>query len=84
MASESPVMNTIKSFILKEFLPDEDPATLTPTTPLLTSGILDSLATLKLINFLEDEFHIQLEPHDADQEFLDTLELLCKLVESKR
>ena len=84
MALEGSVMDTVKSFILKEFLPGEDPDQLTPTTPLVSSGILDSIATLKLLNFLEDEFKIQIEAYEADQEYLDTLEAISKLVESKK
>lgn len=84
MTDESPAMNTIKSFILKEFLPGEDPGNLTPTTPLMSSGILDSLATLKLITFLEQEFNVQIQAHEADEEHFNTLEAICALVESKK
>jgi len=84
MADQSPAMNVVKSFILKEFLPGEDPANLMPTTPLMSTGILDSLATLKLISSLEQEFDIQIEAHEADEEHLETLEAICKLVDSKR
>jgi aryl carrier-like protein len=44
---------TVKDFILAEFLPGEDPSQLTDATPLVTSGILDSIATMKLATFLE-------------------------------
>lgn len=84
MADESTAANTIKGFILKEFLPGEDPTNLTPTTPLMSSGILDSLATLKLITFLEKEFNVQIAAHEADEEHFDTLESICALVDSKR
>lgn len=84
MERENPMMDTIKKFILDEFLPGEDPGLLTPTTPLMSAGILDSLATLKLIVFLEKEFNIQVEAYEADVEHLDTLDAICKLVESKR
>ena len=84
MADESPALNTIKSYVLKEFLPGEDPGNLTATTPLMSSGILDSLATLKLITFLEQEFNVQVAAHEADEEHFNTLEAICALVDSKR
>ena len=84
MTLESPAMNTIKNYILKEFLPGEDPSKLTPTTPLMSAGILDSLATLKLITFLEQEFNIPIQAHEADEEHFETLQAICELVESKR
>jgi acyl carrier protein len=80
MSAES----TIKSFILKEFLPGEDPDALEDTTPLMSSGVLDSLATLKLITFLEQEFGVKIEAHEADEEHFETINDICQLVESKR
>lgn len=76
--------SSIKEFILKEFLEGEDPNELTSTTPLVSSGILDSLATLKLITFLEEEFGITVEPHEADEEHLETISVIAQLIESKR
>jgi acyl carrier protein len=76
-------METVKSFILEEFLPGEDPSNLGPTTPLMSGGVLDSIATLKLIMFLEEEFHIHVEAHEANEDNLNTLEAICQLVKSK-
>jgi acyl carrier protein len=76
-------IDKVKAFVLNEFLPGEDPAALTPTTPLITGGILDSIATLKLVAFLEETYHIQLEPHEVDADNLDSLELIQRLITSK-
>ena len=84
MTHESTAIDVVKSFILNEFLPGEDPSNLTPTTPLMSAGILDSLATLKLITFLEQEFNIRVAAHEADEEHFDTLEAICSLIDSKR
>jgi acyl carrier protein len=75
---------TVKSFILEQFLPGEDPDELTPDTPLMTTGILDSIATLKLVTFLEERFEITVEAHEADASNLNTLELISNLVSSKQ
>ena len=74
---------TIKQFLLTEFLPDEDPSELTETTELVAGGILDSLATLKLVAFLEEEFSISIEPHEANKDDLNSIETICELVASK-
>ena len=74
------IKQTIKEFILEEFLPGEDPDELTETTPLITGGILDSIATLKLVLFLEERFGITLEAHEADPEHLDTIADIARLV----
>jgi acyl carrier protein len=65
MTDEQAIQATVKEFILKEFLPGEDPAALTDTTALVTTGILDSIAVLKAVTFLENQFGITIEPHEA-------------------
>ncbi len=78
------MIETVKAYILKEFLPGEDPNELRDDTPLITGGILDSLATLKLVAFLEERFGVSIAAHEADVEHLDTLESIADLVSSKK
>ena len=77
------IREEVKKFILDEFLPGEDPSELTPDTPLVSSGVLDSIATLKLVTFIEDTHNVSLEPHEVDEENLDTLDLIANLIKSK-
>ena len=79
-----PVGKIVKHFILSEFLPGEDPEELTESTPLLDSGILDSLATLKLSTFLEEEFDIQMEAHELDEDHIGSISAIEQLVLSKK
>lgn len=75
---------TVKDYILREFLPGENPDQLTEATPLISGRILDSLSTLKLVAFLEETFGVKIEPHEADVEHLDTITKIAGLVQSKR
>jgi len=84
MAEASAVIEIVKPYLLAEFPPGEDPDKLTSTTPLVSTGILDPIAMLNLVMFLEKEFGISIEPHEADEEHLDTLEAIQGLVESKK
>ena len=77
------IQKAVKSFILEEFLPGEDPSELTDSTPLVSTGILDSLAILKLVSFLEEQFHVEVEAHEADEEHLNTIEAISALVHPK-
>jgi acyl carrier protein len=77
------VREDVKEFILNEFLPGENPQELTDATPLITGGILDSLATLKLVSFLEERFQIQVLAHEADVEHLNDIASIVNLVQSK-
>jgi acyl carrier protein len=84
MTHEQPIKATVKTFILNEFLPGEDPAALTDTTALVTTGILDSIAVLKAVTFLENQFGITIEPHEAVVENLNTVSDMARLVLSKK
>lgn len=77
------IKQAIKGYILEEFLPGENPAELTDATPLITGGILDSLATIKLVLFLEERFKIQVEAHETMADYLDTVADIAQLVSSK-
>ena len=78
------IKTTVKTFILHEYLPGEDPAALTDATPLMTTGILDSIAVLKVVTFLENQFGITIAPHEAVVENLNTLSDIAQLVMSKK
>lgn len=83
MPDKNAIMKATKEFILSEFLEGEDPDELTEDVELISSGILDSLATLKLVTFLENEYDVKIEAHEADEDNLNTLADIASLVESK-
>jgi acyl carrier protein len=74
----------IRDFVLREFLPGEDPSELTDTTPLITGGVLDSIATLKVVMFIEERYGISMQAHEVDPEHLDTIARIAQLIRSKR
>ncbi|MEW5710443.1 MAG: acyl carrier protein [Pseudomonadota bacterium] len=78
------IKSAVKEFILREFLPGESPDELTDGTPLITGGVLDSIATLKLVLFIEERFGVTLEAHETDPEHLDTLAQIASLIRSKQ
>lgn len=83
MSIHERIRDRVKEFVLAEFLPGEDPKDLEFETPLLTTGILDSIATIKLVSFLEKEFDVTIEAHEADAENLNTIDDIATLVASK-
>ena len=46
-------------------------------TPLRTSGILDSVATLKVVTFVEDKYGIEVEAHEAGVANFDTIDAIA-------
>ena len=62
MIDQETIKATVKNFIFNEFLPGEDSAALTDITALVTTGILDSIALLKAVTFLENQFGSRTKP----------------------
>jgi acyl carrier protein len=83
MKDASEIERIVKTFILEEFLPGEDPANLTESTPLAATGILDSIATLRLVDFLERQFDVSISAHEAGPDHMGTLGGIVRLVLSK-
>ena len=78
------IIETVKDYILQQWLPGEDPRNLTPTTELITSGILDSLATLELVSFLEEKYKIELQAHEVDASRIGSLAAIADMVLAKQ
>ena len=78
------VKETIRQFILSSHLPGESPDNLKDDTPLQTSGILDSLATLGLIQFVQEQFHVELDIYDTSVERFDRIQDIAASVARKR
>lgn len=69
----------IKEFITTELGVSLD--ALEETTPLFTSGAIDSFAMIELLAFLEQSLGAQIDIADMNIEQLDTIESIANLVE---
>ncbi len=79
----SSIEDTVTAFITKEFLQGDASGRLTPTTPLMASGILDSLGAIMLVEFIESQFGVKIEAHEADAEHMGTIARVAQLVDGK-
>ena len=78
------VKEELRQYILSEFLPGEKPSNLRDDTPLRTSGILDSVATLRLVSFVEEHYGIEVEAYEAGVENFDRIDSIAAFIASKR
>ena len=69
----------IRSFMIENFLFGED-IDLKDDTSFLEEGIIDSTGVLELIEYLEEEFNIQIDDEDLIPENLDSLNNLEKFI----
>jgi acyl carrier protein len=73
------VKQKIKDFIIENFLFGEE-SDLNDDTSFLEEGIIDSTGVLELIEFLEEEFEIEIDDEDMIPENLDSLNNLEKFL----
>ena len=72
----------LSEFILTWCLKDQA-LSLTPSTPLVSSGLLDSLAVTEVLMFLEDLLNLHFDANEADPARFETMELIVKAVRAK-
>ena len=77
------IRNAIRTFILTHYLPGEVPANLRDDQRLVSSGILDSLATMGLVDFVQQQFRIELTAAETLPAALDRIEDIARLVARK-
>ncbi len=53
-------------------------------TPLLSSGLLDSVGVEELLRFLEEEFGIEFEDEELNAEAFETIDVIAELMASKQ
>ncbi len=78
------ITETVREYLLEEFLPGENPDALVNSTPLITGGVLDSISTVKLVSFLEDRFAIEFQAHEIDVANLNTVDDIARTIHVKR
>ena len=83
MPSKDEIEVALKTYILEEFLPDEDEDDLTSDIELVSSGILDSVSVIKVVAHIEETYDITIEAHEASVDNMNTIESMAGLISSK-
>lgn len=76
--------SVVRDYISCEFVSRSEWLPLKNDTPLLASGILDSLALLNLMVFLEKEFNISVDEFELIPENFNTIQAICTYVRSRQ
>jgi acyl carrier protein len=78
------IETTVERFIIDELLVGNRETKLDPNQSLVSSGVIDSLAILRLIAFLEERFGIIVEDEEVVSDNFDTLNIITAFVEGKK
>jgi len=80
----SDLVDTIRGYILENFLFTDDASALDPDASLLDNGIVDSTGMMEIITFLEADLGVKVADEDMTPENLDSVNRLVRYVLSKR
>jgi acyl carrier protein len=78
------IKTEVREFVASHYLPDAPAETITDTMPLITSGIIDSIGMLGLVDFIESRYAIEFMPREIDVYTLDTVERIESLIHAKQ
>ncbi len=72
---------TIRDYVVREYLEEGNDTAIDETTPLISSGIVDSFSMVSLLRFLESKYGIRIPDAEATPAAFDTVERIAALVE---
>ncbi len=74
----------VNDYISRELVSKPELLPLKNDTPLLETGILDSLSVLRLVLFLEQQFGIVVAPEELIPENFETVEAICAYLRAQQ
>jgi len=81
--NKNDISETVKKFILEELAPDCNANELKENQSLLDSGIIDSMAVMKLLDFIEKKFQLKVPVDELVPENFETLTAITDLISKK-
>ncbi|ALG09248.1 phosphopantetheine-binding protein [Kibdelosporangium phytohabitans] len=75
-------IESIKQFVLEQFLPDVAASDLADDYDLVDGGVVDSLGLLKLLAWLEDEFGLPVDDLELAPDTFRTIEAIDAFIAS--
>ena len=77
------IEQTIKNFLIENFIFDENPDQLKNDQSFLESGIIDSTGMLELVSFIEEHYDIKMEDEELIPDNLDSVNNVFKFINKK-
>lgn len=77
------IKDTVKAFIIENFLFGDTSYALDDDVSLIESGVVDSTGVLELVTFIEDQFGLEMADSDIVPANLDSLACIAAFIETK-
>lgn len=74
------ITKVVLNYVTREYLEEGDEREIAETTPLISSGIVDSFSMVSLLRFLEKKYSIHIPDAAATPDAFDTVERITALV----
>ena len=81
--NQADIKDRLKSFITENFLPFSGLESFEETDSLLENGIIDSTGVLELLEYIEENFSLQVEDSEVIPENLDSINSLMDFIARK-
>jgi acyl carrier protein len=78
------IKDQLRSFMLREFKESGYHEEIGDNDSLTASNILDSLSILKLIGYLDDQFHVIPDEDEMNADKLSTINKIAELIDKKQ
>jgi len=76
------MIDNIIAYIVEKHINDD--TVITQDTELISSGLIDSINTLALVDYIETKYNIELEAREVNRENLNTPKLIEALILKKQ
>ena len=80
MADDQAVARAITEYITREYADALQGTAVGENTPLISSGLIDSLSMVSLKVFLEQTYRLRIPDHEASAEAFDSVSSLVRLL----
>jgi acyl carrier protein len=77
------IKEAVRRHLAERLIPGDDPAALGDARPLISGGLMDSITTVALVTFVEQEFGVTFEAHEMGIDHLDSVALIAETVVAK-
>lgn len=74
------ITDVVRDYVIREYVAKGNGHDINETTPLISSGLVDSFSMVSLLRFIEKRYAIRIPDSAATPEAFDTLESIAALV----